>query len=245
MRSNRIAVLGGALLGLCSLLIAGCVPPPSNSAGDVVSSTLTTPTVVSATTTTLATADRVLTDARQFVYRVRNVACLETGTSFTSADGFVTNRHVASGSTSLQLSNWEGMDFSVDVQSISDGPDLALLDDNFSSDMVATVTTSVVARGTPVWVAGYPKGDRLSVTTGRVLGYVAGESFGEPGRLMEISNRVEPGNSGSPLLDSRGRVVGVVFATETATGDGLALPASTLAPYLRSPGNDVYGPCVG
>jgi S1-C subfamily serine protease len=239
-RRLRILACG---LGICSILLAGCVPPPPRSAGDISSSTVTTPTVVSQTPTRVTTATRLLIEARQFVYRVRNVACLETGTTFTTAQGFVTNRHVASGATSVELSNWEGMDFDSDLQAISGGADLALLDDNFSEDTAATLATPALAPGTKVWVAGYPKGDQLSVTAGVVLDYTAGSRFAEPGRLMEITNEVEPGNSGSPLMDRAGQVVGVVFALETKSGHGLVIPASTLARFLVSPGDNTFGNC--
>jgi S1-C subfamily serine protease len=202
-----------------------------------------TATTTAATTTTLDTGDRLLAEARQFVYRVRSVACLATGSSFATRQGIVTNRHVASGSTSLELSTWAGTDFNATVRSISGGPDLTLLSSSFSQD-AATLSTSAVLPGTEVWVAGYPEGNQLSVFAGIVMDYTSGAMFDEPGQVMEITNPVEPGNSGSPLLDSEGQVVGVVFAIETATGDGLAIPASTLAKFLKSPGTNTSGECT-
>jgi S1-C subfamily serine protease len=121
---------------------------------------------------------------------------------------------------------------------------LALLS-NDPSQNVPTLSTSAVPPGTQVWAAGYPEGDQLSVTPGIVIDYVDGTRYGESGQVMEISNTIQPGDSGSPLLDSEGRVVGVVFATETATGDGLAIPASTLSQYLKSPGSNTFGGCIG
>jgi len=239
------------VLALSSLAVAGCVSsPPGATRSD--SSTVTTAQVTTTTeattstavtTTTLDTPDRLLAEARQFVYRVRTVACLATGSSFATANGIVTNRHVASGSTSLQLSSWSGTDFNATVKSISGSADLALLS-NAPSDNVPSLSTSAVPPGTAVWAAGYPEGDQLSVIPGIVIDYVGGSRYGEPGQLMEISNAIKPGSSGSPLLNIDGRVVGVVFAIETATGDGLAIPASTLAHYLKSPGSNKSGGCV-
>lgn len=237
------------LLALSSLAAAGCVASPSNTAGSKANdSTVTTAEVTTtssvATTTTLDTSNRLLADARQFVYRVRSVACLATGSSFAIAQGIITAGHVASGSTSLQLSTWSGTDFNGTVQAVSSTPDLALLSNN-SSQSGPTLSTSTVSPGTPVWAAGYPEGNQLSVTPGIVIDYVNGTRYGEPGQVMEISNAVEPGNSGSPLLDGDDRVVGVVFAIETATGDGLAIPASTLTQFVKSPGNNTSGGCTG
>jgi S1-C subfamily serine protease len=240
MRWSR-SVKCAALLA-STLVVAACVPPPPMSAHG--SSTSTTfPQVQTTTTTTLATSSRLLADARHYVFRVRNVACLATGSSFAAAAGIVTNRHVASGSTLLQLSTWDGRDFNALVRAISGGPDLALLSDT-SIKTVPTIRISPVPAGTQVWAAGYPEGNQLSVKPGIVLDYVAGSKYGEPGGVMEITNPIQPGNSGGPLLDSSDRVVGVVVAIETATGDGLAIPASAVAQFVAAPGANISGGCI-
>jgi len=51
---------------------------------------------------------------------------------------------------------------------------------------------------------------------GTVVGYVNGAIYDEPGLVMEITNRIQLGNSGGPLLDTAGQVVGVVFAFKTS-----------------------------
>jgi S1-C subfamily serine protease len=59
---------------------------------------------------------------------------------------------------------------------------------------------------------------------------------------MEFSNAIEPGNSGSALVDSAGIVVGFVFATRVSNGDELAIPVSALAAFLESPGSQQSPP---
>jgi S1-C subfamily serine protease len=186
-----------------------------------------------------------MAEAQQFAFRVRNVSCDATGSSFATTQGIVTNRHVASGSSSLQLSTWSGNDFNANVQSISEmpGPDLALVSDG-STTAPAILAKTNVTDGTQVWAAGYPEGDQLSLIPGIVLDYVDGTPYGVTGQVMELTNAVKPGNSGSPLLDSAGQVVGVVFALNTVTGNGVAMPVSTLSQYLATPGTSTYGGCV-
>jgi S1-C subfamily serine protease len=187
-----------------------------------------------------------MTEAQQFAYRVRNTACDGTGSSFATADGIITNRHVASGSTALQLSSWSGNDFDATPQAISEDPgaDLALLSGTTAS-RPAILDPNNVPDGTPVWAAGYPEGNQLTLTPGIVVDYIDGSVYGSPGQIMELTNAIEPGNSGSPLLDGAGQVVGVVFAINTVTGNGLAIPVSTLNQFLAAPGTSTYGPCIG
>jgi S1-C subfamily serine protease len=93
---------------------------------------------------------------------------------------------------------------------------------------------------------GYPSAHQLTMTSGRVLGYSKDVQLGNLGRVMKFSAHIEPGNSGGPLVDTTGRVVGVVYATEIATGDGLAVPVSTLKDTLSDPhGLKDVQPCSG
>jgi len=143
----------------------------------------------------------------------------------------------------MQLSTWDGTDVSASVSAIASGPDLALLGDAPNSSSV-TIATSDPAAGTPVWVTGYPEGNQLSSLPGVISDYINGTPYGEPGQIMEISNAIEPGNSGSPLLDASGEVVGVAFAISKLDGAGLAIPVSTLRACLSEPGTNTSGQCA-
>lgn len=238
MTSSRLLLV--ATLSSLALALAACVsPPPGVAISKPASNNLTLPPT---TVTVPSTSARLLADARKFVYRVRSVACLATGSSFAVAQGIVTNRHVASGSTSLELSSWDGTDFEEQIQAISTGPDLALLNGPGPGGMVK-LDTARLPVGTKVWAAGYPLGDQLTVTPGVVVGYPDGTPFGEPSGVMEITNAIQHGNSGGPVLDSAGAVVGVVFALDTLNNDGLAIPAATLTQFLSSPGINTSGQC--
>jgi S1-C subfamily serine protease len=239
MRPRQLVFRSVALAGAV-VALAACVPPPPAALSP-------TPgghelAAASTTTTTLPPAVRLLQAARSFVFRVRSVDCLVTGSSFASSDEIVTNRHVASGSATVQMSTWNGNDFDAAVQSISTGPDLAILYGGTAA-LGPPLETAPVATGTPVWAAGYPEGNQLSVIPGHAIAYLSGREFGEPGEVIEISNAIKHGNSGGPLLDEDGRVIGVVFALDTRTGDGLAISAATLQSYLNSPGGNTYGGC--
>lgn len=213
------------------MALAGCgPPPPSGAATDLPPPETAAPV---ATVPALSSSQDALSEARRFVFRVRNAACLATGTAFAYSGTIVTNRHVAAGARQLDLATWNGDDFSASVGGHGASADLARLDASPpGAGYTPPAAGSDPAVGARVYVTGYPEGDQLTVTSGTVLGTTSGTDLGVSGPVLVISDRVQPGNSGSPLLDAAGRVVGVVFALETGTGHGLAMPLSTLRSFL-------------
>jgi S1-C subfamily serine protease len=77
-----------------------------------------------------------------------------------------------------------------------------------------------------------------------VVDFVDGSNLGVPGEVMRLTANVQPGNSGGPVLDGRGHVVGIVYAIELATGYGLAIPPDTLR-TLTSAGGFQRVPACG
>ena len=60
---------------------------------------------------------------------------------------------------------------------------------------------------------------------------------------MRLTAHVEPGSSGSPVLDEQGRVVGIVYAIELATGLALAIPIDTLRTLVDRGGCQAIPSC--
>lgn len=208
-----------------------CAPAvPARPPGDV--GPVPTAAPISAATPA-SEQQQVLSDARGFVFRVRNQDCLSTGTAFTFAGRVVTNRHVAAGAAHLQLASWDGQDFSASVAGHSSDADLAVLNPGIGyPPATAGAAGSDPTVGEKVFATGYPEGDQLTVSAGTVTGSETGADLGVSGEVILFNAEVQPGNSGSPLLDGGGRVVGVVFAKDTSNGEGLAIPVSTLEEFL-------------
>jgi S1-C subfamily serine protease len=130
---------------------------------------------------------------------------------FVSADGqLLTNDHVISGCRSLRIGDGEN------VQVIGRDPksDLALLSINKHVDRFATFRLGTPVRvGETVMAFGFPLPGTLSsggsATTG-VVSAIAG--LGDDPRTFQFSAAVQPGNSGGPLFDDGGHVIGVVEA---------------------------------
>ena len=136
-----------------------------------------------------------------------------TGSGFrVSADGHIlTNAHVVRGCAEVRAPT--GM--SARVVAYDDAADLALLESlSRSPDTVAAFRQGRGIRsGASVVVVGHPLhgflASEASVSAG-IVSALAGP--GDDRRLIQITAPVQPGNSGGPVLDSAGNVIGVVVA---------------------------------
>ena len=155
----------------------------------------------------------------------------------------VTNNHVTQGCNRLRVAGqFEGQLLNSDPRN-----DLALIALQSGPADVATIRAGRVKVGESAMVAGFPLSGLLSgfnVTTGNVssLAGIGGDT-----RLVQITAPVQPGNSGGPLLDAGGKVMGVVVSKLNAlkvaqsTGDvpqnvNFAINASVLMSFLDANG---------
>jgi S1-C subfamily serine protease len=148
-------------------------------------------------------------------------------------DGFaLTNSHVVHGRGHLRAVTEEGD--TLDARLIGDDPstDLALVRLAARDLPHAELGDSDVLQvGQLVIAMGNPFGFRSTVSTG-VVSAIGRTMRSDQGRLIENiiqhTAPLNPGNSGGPLVDSRGRVVGINTAIiAMAQGLGFAIPATT------------------
>jgi S1-C subfamily serine protease len=151
----------------------------------------------------------------------------QTGTGFVISNNghVVTNHHVVDGCVGDISGSLSGeAALKLRLVSSDETNDLALLQAPSPFKAMATIRGSGVRSGDAVVAIGYPYHGLLSsdftVTTG-IVSSLSGV-FNDT-RHLQISAAVQPGNSGGPLLDSSGAVVGVVAAKL----DGLRVARAT------------------
>ncbi len=149
-----------------------------------------------------------------------------------SCDGLVlTNAHVAS-APAAQVELWDGRRLDAEVQARDPRRDLAALRIAAGGLEAAVPGDSDALRpGELVIAVGSPFGFAGALSTGVVhsVGPLAG--LGRQ-RWIRANVRLAPGNSGGPLANAQGQVVGI--NTAVVNGLGVAAPASAVAGFLRS-----------
>jgi S1-C subfamily serine protease len=148
-------------------------------------------------------------------------------------DGFVvTNSHVVGGRRTLRGITQDGDKLSAQVVGDDPPTDLALLRVSARDLPLAELGDSQTLRVGQLCIAiGSPLGLASTVSTG-VVSSLQRSMRGGDGRLIEDviqhTAPINPGNSGGPLVDSRGRVIGINTAiVAMAQGLGFAVPSQT------------------
>jgi S1-C subfamily serine protease len=210
----------------------------------------------------IAAAPTVRTAARSVV-RVIGTACglgVE-GSGWVAAPGLVvTNAHVVAGET----------DTTVQVGGNPPGLPVELVDFDVHDDIAVLRVAGLGERplplashpasGTPAAIIGYPLDGPLDIEPGRIAQTEVATTQDAYGNgpversIEPLRGLVRPGNSGGPLVDAGGDVVGTVFAAISGSsssrgGDGLAVPNDLVRAQLaraqarRSAVS--AGPCAG
>lgn len=167
-----------------------------------------------------------------------------TGTGFALTNNYiVTNNHVVEKAKSIKIQGVNGSfntQYDATVVATDKYNDLALLKVSgctiASQNIPYSVKTFTSEVGEEVFVLGYPltstMGDEIKLTTG-VISSKTG--FQGDVSLYQISAPIQSGNSGGPLFDSKGNVIGIVSAKHRgAENVGYAIKASYLRNLMES-----------
>ena len=185
-----------------------------------------------------------------------------SGVQVASGSGFVldkdghivTNYHVIDGADQVEVTFQDGTTVRAKVVGKDPSADLAVIKVDVKSSLLQPVElgdSSTLIVGQQVYAIGNPFGQLWTMTSGIVsaVGRTirSGTSSYSIPQVIQTDAAINPGNSGGPLLDSRGRVIGVNAQIESQTGSsagiGFAIPVNIVkrvAPSLIKDGQYNY-----
>lgn len=189
---------------------------------------------------------------RVVAYGCANGDIVQKGSGFVVGNGYVvTNAHVVAGATHVVVAD-EVQDHQATVVFFDPEFDLAVLRIPGLTDRPLHLDTSYVGRGTTAAVLGYPGGGPFEARAAGVMLRIdatGADIYNQrttTREIYEINAIVRPGNSGGPLVEPNGTVIGVVFsrsATNNDIGFALASPdvSKRVAQAERAPAGTVVG----
>ena len=169
-----------------------------------------------------------------------------SGTQQAQGSGFVydgkghviTNQHVVDGASSISVRFWNGATYKAAVVGTDTSTDLAVLRVDAPSTLLQPLSlgdSGTLAVGDGVVAIGSPFGLEETVTSGivsalhRQIDASNGFTIND---AIQTDAAINHGNSGGPLLDTRGQLVGVNAQIESDSGGndgvGFAIPSSTV-----------------
>jgi len=171
----------------------------------------------------VANFEAIITSARKSVVEIEGRSCngIGVGSGFIVAPNYiVTNAHVVAGMRHPYIQDVDGR-HRAEIVAFDPDLDIAVLKTERLRGASLPLADRVVRVGTPAVALGYPSGGPFSARPAVVI-----EHFTALGRDIYDQNRnrrdvyalksnIEPGNSGGPLIDIDGQVIGVIFARST------------------------------
>ncbi|MDD3653171.1 MAG: serine protease [Desulfotomaculaceae bacterium] len=150
----------------------------------------------------------------------------KSGTGFNIEQGgqIITNHHVVAGALNISVTFPDGKIFKGEQWTGAPEYDLAVIKLRANGLPVVPLNMFQVPQaGDTVRVVGNPLDLKSIVVEGKIIQYLTAGNT--PGKVFSIDAPIYPGNSGSPVFDSGGQVVGVVFGRLTGTQYGREPPA--------------------
>jgi S1-C subfamily serine protease len=146
----------------------------------------------------------------------RRAGMVYSGTGWPVGHGYIlTNNHVVGGSSHITLTLANGRTLQAHLVTADRVNDLALLSVDDASQLPPSLPLAhgPARIGSQVFTIGYPHVDVMGHTPKLTSGIISAEAgAGDDKRLYQISVPVQGGNSGGPLINMHGEVVGVVTA---------------------------------
>ena len=135
-----------------------------------------------------------------------------SGFAVSSVGHVITNNHVINGCNRVKIHH-KGKSVSTTVITYDPRNDLALLKGDFRPTTVFSLSNQKPELLQDIYVAGYPFGRKISTSVKVTKGIISSlTGIGNNFSNIQIDAALQPGNSGGPILNDRGNVVGVAVA---------------------------------
>ena len=154
-----------------------------------------------------------------------------SGAVFDAENGYViTNAHVVAGSDGVLVNMPDGRTIEARLVGLDTPTDIAVVQaDDLRVGAVQTANSDNLRVGDVVFAVGYPLGLEQSLSLGVISGLGRSSSGERLQDFIQTDAAINSGNSGGPLLDSRGRLVGVNTAILSkgggSNGIGFSVPS--------------------
>jgi len=197
-------------------------------------------------TTTAATNDaepplsveEIVARSKPAVVSLKSATKSGSGFFITQTGVMATNAHLARGEQSLLAILANGQQLDAKIVYIEPDRDIALAKIDAEDDFphLALAVAGNVRQGETVIAIGNPGGAMSFSVTKGIVSAIGKFSSAGPGIWIQTDASINPGNSGGPLLNSRGKVIGIntlKLEKKNVTGIGFALSASDLLSVLQ------------
>ena len=149
---------------------------------------------------------------RVTIYNIIRKAKYGTGFYVSDSGHIITNLHVIDGCKDMKVIS-KGRTIETLVLATDPSNDLALLKTKEASITYFSINNKQPEELQDVIVAGFPFGDRVSSSIKFTQGIVSSlTGVGDNYSQIQIDAALQPGNSGGPIMDSMGNIVGVAVA---------------------------------
>jgi S1-C subfamily serine protease len=186
--------------------------------------------------------DPEVTAAAQRVVKIRSLGCGGEvfGSGFPVASNYIiSNAHVVAGTNHTHVLTPDGRSLPAAIVLFDPERDVSIL--HVPGLNLAPLAQADARRGTPGATIGYPGGGNETIRAAAVRAQVEAigrDIYGEKEvarQIYVLQADIHPGNSGGPMVDSAGRVLGVVFANSTSNPqEGYALTDAEVAPDIQA-----------
>jgi len=142
-----------------------------------------------------------------------------TGSGFITGNGelVVTNRHVVEGAKKVYVRNGFGIIKKAKIIKVSDVDDIALLqlEESYDQDYAQTIPQNYTVKpGQKIYVIGYPLADLLGESKPSITQGIISKDTGmnDNPALFQLTAKLNSGNSGGPIVSSKGNIVGIAVS---------------------------------